>query len=570
MAVSRSTRPPAKRAEPAPERPDQPLTVALAWIERHCIVPDGWKQGAPFRLYNYQFRYLLNFYMVRGSAEWIPEAPIFAPSFVYRRGLLVGPQKLGKNPMIATQVCLEGVGPSCFGGWAGTDEGYVCRDFGCRCGWEFPYAEGEPKGFPRPTPLIQITAYSQEATDNTYKALRLMVDNGPLHDQIPHTGEEFIRLPGNGEIVAVTSSALSRLGNPVTFAPQDEVGVYTKRNGMTTVADTQYRGLAGMSGRASLTSNAWDPSEKSTGQLQFESKVDDVYRQFTMPPARLSYRNKAERHKIHRIVYEPDTLRENGGHVDLDSIEAEAHDLIQRDEAQAARFFGNKLVTGAGKAFDSEVFLQLAAPKHKVRRETGITIGGDGSRIRDHFSLIATVIETGYQWPLGIWRPTPQDPVPMGKVQAVLEEAVRKFDVVRMYFDPPYIESWVSKWVGLFGKERCFEWYTGRPKSMAYAIRSWHGAINRGELSHCPREHEFCALFVEHVGNAYKDATGYRDEETNEELWLVKKETPMSGNKIDSVPAAVLSWEARADALAEGYLQQDSGSTYDTYKDLTI
>jgi hypothetical protein len=61
-------------------------------------------------------------------------------------------------------------------------------------------------GMAWPTPLIQITAFSEEQTDNIYDALRPMIDEGPLHDLIPKTGEEFIRLPGGGRIDTVTSS----------------------------------------------------------------------------------------------------------------------------------------------------------------------------------------------------------------------------------------------------------------------------------------------------------------------------------------------------------------------------
>jgi hypothetical protein len=35
-------------------------------------------------------------------------------------------------------------------------------------------------GMPWPTPLIQITAFSEEQTDNIYDALRPMIDDGPL------------------------------------------------------------------------------------------------------------------------------------------------------------------------------------------------------------------------------------------------------------------------------------------------------------------------------------------------------------------------------------------------------
>ena len=122
------------------------MFVATDWIEAHCIVPDGFRKGQPFRLYQYQLDYLAAFYRVRADVKWNPDNPALASAFVYRRGLLVGPQKVGKNPMIAAQVCLEGVGPSLFAGWAGKGDGYACAEHGCGCGWEYPYDPGEPMG----------------------------------------------------------------------------------------------------------------------------------------------------------------------------------------------------------------------------------------------------------------------------------------------------------------------------------------------------------------------------------------------------------------------------------------
>ena len=119
------------------ERRDRPLTVATDWIEAHCVIPDGFRKGEPFRLYDVQLRYLLNFYLVRAATPWLPDNPIMAPAFVHRRALFIGPQKLGKNPLIAAQCTLEAVGPSLFAGWAGND-GYSCADEGCACGWEYP------------------------------------------------------------------------------------------------------------------------------------------------------------------------------------------------------------------------------------------------------------------------------------------------------------------------------------------------------------------------------------------------------------------------------------------------
>lgn len=532
------------------------MAVVPSWIEAHCVVPDGARVGQPFRLYDYQLRYIGNFYAVRSDAAWDPENPLRASAFVYRRGILVGPQKVGKNPMIAAQVCVEGVGPALFAGWAGTDDGYACADHGCRCGWEYPYEAGEPMGMAWSTPLIQITAVSEDSTENTYDALRPMIELGPLGDIIPKTGEEFIRLPGGGRIDTVTSNARSRLGQRVTFAPQDEVGLYTARNGMAKLADTQYRGLAGMGGRASLTSNAWDPTEHSVAQTHFESKADDIYRQMTEPPKNLSYANKRERHKIHLAVYPEDTRRENGGHVDLAGIEAEAADLAERDAAQAARFFGNRIVSGSGKALEIEVWNDRRERQpYTVKPNALIVVGFDGSRRRDHTAMIATEVSSGYQWPLGIWDPAKYDGhIPGDVVTATLEQAIADFDVARVYGDPPYWEDTLASWSGRWGKERIFEWATNRPKAMAYATSTWVEAVNAGLLRHCADD-ELCRQFSEHVGNAVRFDTGYKDER-GVPLWIAVKAEPNSTAKIDSVPAAVLSWEARNDAIADGVLEE--------------
>ena len=318
-----------------------------AWAEQHCRVPDGFARGKPFKMADWQFWCLANHYRIREDATWVPERPLLNQAFTNRRSLIVAPQKTGKGPWSATVTCLEGVGPSLFGGWAARGEAYVCEDHGCGCGWYFDYEPGEPKGIRHPSPLIQLTATSEDQVDNVYRPLTAMIRMGPLKE-LMKVREGFIRILGQSDdpdldrIDVVTASANSRLGNPISYAGQDESGLYTDSNKMRKVAETQRRGAAGMGGRTMETTNAWDPTENSVAQTTFESMTDDVFKFFREPPAHLSYRNKRERRKIHEYVYD------GSWWVDLDSIEAEAAELLEHDPAQAERFFGNRRVNGSG------------------------------------------------------------------------------------------------------------------------------------------------------------------------------------------------------------------------------
>lgn len=343
--------------------------LADAWIEHHCRVPALALRGAPFRQYDWQFWCTANHYRVREDAVDVDGVQLFNQAFVYRRSLIVAPQKTGKGPMEATWTALEAAGPCLFDGWAKAGEVYRCDEHGCSCGWYFEYEPGEPKGTRHPSPLVQMTATSQDQVDNSYGALVAMIHLGPLKDLLLPR-ESFIRvkgasgLPDMDKIEAATSAALSRLGNPVSFVPQDETGTWTTQNKMRKVAETQRRGAAGMGGRSAEFTNCWDPSEASVAQSTWESTAEDVFKFWRNPDLELrrpdgkplSFRDKRERRRILEFVYS------GSDHVNLDSIEAEAVELMHSDPAQAERFFGNRLVAGSGAWLPDGVWDAHVAP----------------------------------------------------------------------------------------------------------------------------------------------------------------------------------------------------------------
>lgn len=328
------------------------------WIERHCYVPGGVLRGQPFRQYDWQFWCTSNHYRIREDAKF-DGVPILNRAFVYRRSQVVAPQKIGKGPWVATLASAEAVGPTQFAGWAKAGDTYECEAHGCGCGWTYDYEPGEPMGMRHPSPLIQLLATSEEqAETNLYGHLKAMANRWPLSELLK-VREGFTRIVGENaddpdldRIDVVSASATSRIGNPISKAFQDESGLYMTSNKMRSIAESQRRGAAGMGGRTLETTNTWNPADNSVAQSTWEAAAEDVFRFWRNPDAEpslldvtgkpLSYLSKANRRKIHAFVYE------GAAHIDLDSIEAEAAELAERDPAQAERFFGNRVRAGGG------------------------------------------------------------------------------------------------------------------------------------------------------------------------------------------------------------------------------
>jgi len=530
------------------------------WGEQHCVVPDSFDKGEPFVQWDWQLWNTVKFYELRPNAK----VGQLATAFRYRRMQCVRPQKAGKSPWAAFHICCQSVGPVLFAGWALGGEVYDCRDYGCGCGWTYDYEPGEPMGMPWPTPLIQVTATSEDQTDNIYRALRPMIDNGPLSVLIPKTGEEFIRLPNGGRIDVVTSNAKSRLGAPVTFVPWDETGIYLPSNGMVDVFDTQSRGLAGMGGRGMELTNAWDPSQRSVAQRTAESKVADIYRDMPQAPEHLKYSVKADRRKIHAHVYA------GSPKVDLDGIEAEAAEKLETDPPQAERFFGNRLVAGASVWMDPETWKANERTDIRVQPGDLITLGFDGSSgtersdaTADSTVLRGCRVSDGFRWTVGAWEapgPGPWRP-PRAGVMRAIRAAFKRYDVWRMYADPPGWQTELDQLRAEYGEDRVIDWWTNRDTPMARALERLHTDVSRGETFH-----DADPVARKHVENARRRVKrALNDDDGTRERVLVVKDHPMSPRKIDAVPADALAYEARGDALAAGVLKDDAGGEHAEY-----
>ena len=523
------------------------LWIVPDWIEQHCIIPDRDLKGQPFVMYDWQLWCTVNHYRVRETAR----LGQLNTAFFYRRSQVIAPQKTGKGPWSASIIAAEALGPVLFAGWATGAEVYYCDEHGCDCGWEYEYEAGEPMGRPWATPLIQLTATSDDQTSNVYDPLKSMLRYGVLADRVT-VGEEFTRLPNDGKIETVTSSALSRLGNPIIFTLQDESQLYNDSNKLRKVAETQRRGAAGMGGRSMETTNPWDPSEDSVAQRTNESKRPDIFKFWRNPDFEPSLRHAdgtlykftvaRERRKILEYAYRGST------HVDLDSIEAEALELMEKDPGQAERFYGNRVVAGLGTWLPRDQW-ENRKDVREVLPGTAVVVGFDGSDI-DDWTGFRCETRDGYQFtpkfPDGremIWNPAdhPNHQVPRLEVSAALAHIMATYKVARVYCDPPYWTTEVDSWAERYGDSVVVRWYTQRDKPMHAAAERLLVDVMKAESTFA---HDGCETTGQHMGNARKSPrlSG---------RYVLSK--PGDGRKIDMAVVSILAHEAAGDVTAAGW-----------------
>lgn len=530
------------------------------WVERHCTVPDGPTRGKPFKKADWQFWVTANRYRVREDAVFVPfdevgpDCPaVLGDAFTYRMTMVVAPQKTGKGPNSAADTSFEAVGPSVFAGWAEPGDVYLCSDNDCECGGVFEYEPGEPMGMRHPSPLIQLTATSEDQVDNIYRPLSAMIRRGPLTKLLARR-EGFIRIFGGDggddgdKIDRVTSQARSKLGNPISDAEQDEVGLWTKANGLLEVGETQARGAAGMQGRVHATTNAWDPSANSYAQQIYEANEDDVfifYRNPNKNPALLdelgrplSFLDPEHRRKILEFVYE------GSWWVSIDSIERLAKATVKTDPAQAERFFGNRLVTGSSIWLPLGVWDARKSPL-SIALRTQLVLGFDGSDI-DDWTGIRAETRDGYQFTpetddgLTIWNPADHDgQVPRLEVSEAVDWLFKNYDIVRMYADPPYWTTEVDGWAAKYGDTKVLRWYTNRPRPMTAAAERLLVDISKDETKFT---HDGCEHTSDHMRAAQKI------QKPTSTLYKLGK--PGDGRKIDLAVCSILAHEAAGDATA--------------------
>ena len=498
---------------------------AITWAGQYLQQPDRPIAGQPWVFTDEQMRFLAWWYAV-------DERGAFLKTYSVLRRL----KGWGKDPLAAVIAAIELIGPCRFDGWNRT---------------------GEPIVVPQPSAWVQIAAVSKEQTRNTMVLFPSLFSPRSVAEYHLDIGKEIIYAHGGrGQIQAVTSSPRGLEGARSTFVILNETQHWLENNDGHEMAKAIRRNSAKVGGRGLAITNAHRIGEGSVAEQDWHKYLADgdggeiLYDSLEAPEDT----DLADDDSLRAGLL---AARGDSAWVPIDRLMVDARD--ERDtEVYRRRFYLNQ-IRQESSTWITEAEWQASERAEEVPAGTAIALGFDGARFRDATALIGTVITTGYQWAIGIWqRPelAPDDwEVPEAEVAAAVTAAFERYRVALFYCDPYWWEETIARWAGRWGKERVVFFHTNQQIArMTRTLKAYETAVRTGELGH-----EKSAVFAAHIANAVKRDVNLRDED-GERLYVLSKEHKNSPRKIDAAMAAVLSWNARVDALAKGLGQ---GSIYE-------
>lgn len=502
------------------------------WMHEHLVFGPGDLLGQPLQLDAEQQAFIWRFY------ELFPKGHPREGRRRFQRCTLSLAKGLRKTELAAcisaAEVCADA--PVRFNGWRG---------------------KGLAHGRGVTDPHVILVAYTEEQSDElAYGALKAILERCSLGEQFDIGLERILRKGGDGKVVSLSGSPNARDGARTTFLLMDETHWWTlprlKQAHQTMMNNLPKRMIA--DAWALETTTAPEPGAGSVaeGTMEYAKAVA----QGLAEDATLFFfhREASDTHDLKTKEGARAAVIEASGaaHVwrNIDAVVGLWSDPTT-DLSYWERVWCNRLVKGALQAFDLERWKALKRPRTEKPHRL-VTLGFDGAVFHDSTALIATDIEDGDQWVEGLWeRPLGREhwQVPAEDVDAAVRRCFSQYNVWKLYADPPYWESWIALWSGLFGKDRVESWWTHRRVPMTQALRGFVSAIKEGLI-----HHDGDPDLARHLGNARrKDLDNLRDDQGNP-LWLIEKERHDSPHKIDAAMASVLSWKARTDAIAAGAL----------------
>jgi len=517
----------------------------VRWCEQWLMSPMG--DGSRLSLTAEQIRFIAHWYAVDEAGQWR-----------WRRGVLRRAKGWGKDPLAAIVALVELLGPCRFGGW--DDDGR-------------PVAVGEP------TPLVAVCATSKEQTLTTTSLLRVVAGAELVKRHRLKLGVSGLsrgRTDGGqlAQLKPMTKAWRTAEGDRVTACIASETQHWREADGGLELAAVIRRNLSkrpGGAARLLAITNAHEPGEESVAEADhdaWQAQQDDGGGDILLDDRHavvgddFDVRDRDAMIPALRAVYGDSVW------VDLERQAKEAADP-SNSEAHVRRFLLNRITAGSARWMDPQLWEDRWLPDRRLPDAGSVvTVGFDGSRHRDATAIVCTCWETGFQWVAGLWeRDWSLDDweVDAAEVEAVMEQVFSTWRVARAYADPAWWKVEVDRWCGRW--EQMAGWWMHGGEHLvrvARAVTSYReavaaplGLVSMGELVGSVRGVSWggphADRFRSHVLAAVRrDLSGHRGG-GERQLHTIAKAGRSSRRCIDAAVAAVLSWEARSDAVAAGW-----------------
>lgn len=413
------------------------------------------------------------------------------------------------------------------------------------------------------SPYIPMMAVTEEQVEElAYGVLKFILEHSPDADLFDISKERIVRLgptgSNDGEVVAVSNAPGSRDGARTTFQHFDEshrLFMPRQRDAHETMLQnmpkrpledpwTFYTSTAGQPGQGSIQEDV-----RAEAEAIARGEIDDPSLFFFSRWAGDEHDDLSTVEK--RIAAIADATGPIGewGPGQFERI-AKDYDRKGVDKSYWERVWLNRWRKSGSQAFDMLRVEELLVDE-PIRDGAFVTAGFDGARFRDATALTITDVDTGHQMLLGCWeRPEHAEEweVPEDEVTDLVEDMMSRFEVWRMYCDPPYWYETVAAWAGRW-PDRVVEWHTQRKNQMAAAVRAYVEAIDSGAVGFSANP--FRDVLMRHMGNAGRRELKTLDEH-GQPLWVLQKQDGRLEDKMDAAMSAVLSWAACLDARRSG------------------
>lgn len=409
------------------------------------------------------------------------------------------------------------------------------------------------------SPFIPLLAPTKDQLDDlAYGAVKTIaqnIDDAALFD----VTNERVLINGEGEskILPVAASAGRLDGLKPTFQGIDEPHrLFTDRHRASYATMGNNLPKRAVDDPWELTcTTAGDPAEPSIARDQYQGGLKAAQGLVEVERTFFYHRQTSDENARFDTMEERlRALKEASGpevaaYRDLFSVAAE-WDKPGADKSYLERVWCNRWTQSAQTAFDADAFRDLGDPDLKIPLGAAVTLGFDGAVTQDSTGLVMTDIKTGVQNLVGLWERPPEAEtwrVPTEEVNDIVDAVFEIYDVWKLYADPPYWQEQISAWTAKY-EGKIIEWPTRNTNNIYYALRSYGEAIDLGDLAHDGNPD-----LERHIANAGINYLSITDDEGRNKYRLTKI---TQDRKYDAAMAAVLSWQARLDALKDGAAEQ--------------